>query len=258
MRILLLSMLACSLSACTLTFDLDDFPYRGEDAGAVDMGSSDEDMDTPSGPSLIFTELMINTSTTENPSQEPGEYIEVHNLGSSPVDPRDIRIDVFNADRVQPQGTIFIAPSDTTEYPDVPSGGFFFFARTDDPTFAISRDLTPGSFYIYDPNGTANTALGNSGERRLVLSLVEEQVTVELDAVRWKGGDLQTPAMPDSADPLEVVENIAFGLKPSAYGPDDNDDVTNWCYEPDLVNDASPLKGSPNASVAPNCLRFVP
>lgn len=290
MRLLLVCLVCSSLIGCNLATDLDAYPYRGtiiidlDDDGItpIDMpqtpdmpadlpkdAASDlpDDMPTPDDmpPDMIedmeplivkvrFTEILV--SSTADGGDEHGEFIEVTNIGSAPVDPRLLQITVAN-------NTISVdtTPDSAAELdiinglkPIMP-GQSFVFVRLDAPVYSITAALAPGTFYEYK-RWSIDAPLSNT-TRTISLTYPNPltQVPEEHDRLSWFSGRLVEVDSEASDFELPIVRNISWSLDPEwwyTFGPPS--DAVDWCYESNKIPNTQ-LRASPGAPLAGPCIR---
>ncbi|MFP4156612.1 MAG: lamin tail domain-containing protein [Opitutales bacterium] len=163
-------------------------------------------------PQLIISEIMQNPELV---SDSLGEYIEIYNAGSSPVDLQSYTLKDDDSD------SHLIASSVI-----VPAQGYAVLARDGD-------DTANGGFvadYVY-----SGFSLSNGGDE---VVLVAADGTTEVDRITYDGG----PSWPDPAGAAMVFTGTAS---------DDNNDPTFWTTatvrEPGFIGSDGPDvdKGSP-------------
>lgn len=271
-------LLMLGASGCNLVFDIDSFPYEG--AGVVDMGvdiqedmptadmpkdlpepvedmepiedmAPPEDMepDLPSGPpELVITEIMINTGPQAN-GGEIGEYLEVKNVGVSPIDPRAISLVLHN--EMGRSGTVVISQPSSDEQlaifnglQDIQPGSYFVFARFEIPELPLLEIMGAGNYFDFGTWGNL-ISFANSGERRIEVQYFSPEGFQILDSVRWVSSELR-PTDPELESPgLEIVEDISLGVRPGFEDVDSNDNPENWCLESAPVAGPDSFLGSP-------------
>lgn len=289
MRLLLVCLVCSSLIGCNLATDLDAYPYRGtiiidlDDDGItpIDMPQTPDmpadlpqdaapDLPDDMPPDMIedmeppvikvrITEIMVDSSIEG--SRELGEYIEVTNIGSGPVDPRKIEIELVGS------RTIAIDPSadDPEEQailagllPIMPRQSFVFIKQ--DPTqYRITRDMTPGTFYEHGLWSLPDVGLTNTTRTiRLLYRDNPVDLPEELDRVSWLNNKLVEPVDPGATDSLPLVEDVAWSLDPAVYDEPTPAASASWCYDGNLLIDSPTIiYGSPGAPLSGPCLRDV-
>lgn len=271
------SALFVFLAGCNLTLDLGEYAYQEIPVlpGPADMQDAEPDQPPPpdSPPdlppdmpadvgmdvepdqteriediSLIFTELLTNTS--ESP-QELSEYFEVVNLSPFPIDPMDLLIKSFKGE--DPLTTLSISAFDRDTVSPIPPMGHFTFVRRMTEETGLDTYLVAGAYYEYGVR-SESFALGNSGERRLELYHAAQNLQdAPLDVISWTALRLKFDG-DDST--LDLLEDRALSLAPEAYDPDLNGDVAVWCYDPNVINGPSiALRGSPGRALEGDCVR---
>jgi len=265
--------LALTAGGCNLVFDLDGFPYAGSNPEDVSVPDVATDMDTDFAPAdmgeepdspidipddgpdlpaelprLMITEIMINTSPLGS-SGELGEYIEVKNVGSSPIDPRRVSFILHND--LGRSNSISIPPPVTPEQLEmynalnfIAPGGYFVFIRFAIPELPIESIVGAGNYFDFGTFGTASS-IGNSGSRSAELQYFDGDGFVSMDTVRWAGNALR-PSDPEVDTPsLTVVEDVSFGVRPAFEHPDLNNTPDNWCLETRPASGPDSFIGSP-------------
>lgn len=249
---------------CNLPFDLADYPYPmridvpdEKDAFISDTPGPNIETGPPLpqlGPMLVFTELMIRTSPPPNSFQELGEYIEIKNVGDAPADPRRIVIDlVESSERISVDRVIDSEAERliVTSLKPVPPGGYFVFVRDDSNHYGITQNLSPGTYYEY---GVWNRSIGLPNFTRTLRLLyeVDSFVHEEHDEIGWAQGRL-IDLRGESGESLQIIEDIAMGVRQGRESAKANSDPANWCYHV-LPFGEGPLYGSPGLPSPDNCL----
>lgn len=178
----LLTLLACSLAG--------QWDATGEDPTKADDSAVDSDSnDLVSTPALMITELMKDPDAV---SDDVGEWFEVVNLGSDPVDLNGLTVDMDGGDGFVVDATLNLA-----------AGGRAVFAPSAD---AATNGGVPVDFaYSVD-----DLKLSNEGG---TLSLLWNDAAI--DSVSW--------------DTLPDEKGHAISLDPGANDPAANDLPANWC-----------------------------
>ena len=146
---------------------------------------ADLDPAPPAG-AVIVTEVMVKSQG----GADPGEWIELHNVGDAPYNLADCLITDYNNDEHVIAESLPIA-----------AGGFVVLAKSGDAAENHGLDFD----YVY-----SGFNLGNGGDEIALVCL-----DVEIDAVET-GGDWD-------------VDGVAYQLAPTAYDAALNDDTVNWC-----------------------------
>lgn len=260
------------VSGCNLGVELERYPYvtlladqqadmrpipdMAPDLEPPEMGSKDMTPDMPPdmskpklGVRLIITEVMIKTSKrATSGNNEPGEYIEIANVGDEPAELRrvQLRLDTSN---------VLVLRIDLGSEPEAQEqaqydalsvlqpGEHFIFVRDDDEDFGITTDLALGSFFEWHWS-QPTLALANT-TRALTLAYDKVNGLAFQDVVAWSGEDLidQDTLMADEAYP--VTQDVAFVLDERAYTATGNNPVSAWCLATEIIPGNTGMRGSP-------------
>lgn len=265
-------------AGCNLSVELDNYPYitildgdQQEDLTTLpdmkmpdqdlaempgeEMGPKDMPPDMPKpklGVRLIFTEVMIKTSKRGNSgNSEPGEYIEIANVGDEPAELRRVQIRLDTS-------TVLVLRVDLGASPDAQEqaqydaiallqpGEHFVFVRDDDADFGITQGLPLGSFFEWHWSQPM-IALANT-TRQLTLAYDRPMGLSFQDVISWSGEDLvdQGTMMADEAYP--VTQDVAFMLDERFYSAQGNDSVTAWCLAAEIIPGNTGMRGTPGRS----------
>ncbi len=191
----------------------------GHDAGPMDAGHDAGPACPPEPPTpttLAITEIMIESRSG---SGDYGEWFEVENLGSCPIDLTGVVIE-------SPTGG-GTPVTHTVSGGTIPPGGYFVFAQSGDP--AENHSLTYD--YVYGA-GTTGVVFNNSTDS-LQLSLSG----ITLDGVMWGSTDFRVGAS----------RQLSSTASPSANG---DLSTSAWCDATDVYSMApgGPYRGTPGAA----------
>jgi hypothetical protein len=234
-------------------------------ADMMDMPDmSESDLPTDMEPPVIklrFTELLVDSSPDN--SMELGEYIEVTNVGTAPVNPRFIQIDLVGSSM---QIGVDLTPDDMNEqkiFNEIKMlmpGDSFVFVRQDTPMYRITQGLEAGTFYEYG-RWNSGTNIGLSNDARTISLLYpdpETMLPMEHDRLTWHNKQLVEVNTMVSDSPLPIEENIAWSLDPLRYDYGPPSDASDWCYDPGRLTGTRLVRGSPGRPMmGPDCYRNV-
>jgi hypothetical protein len=186
-------------------------PDAGMDAGTDAGGGGDC---APSSDNMMITEIMV---ASQSGSGDLGEWFEVRNLGSCPIDLSGLVIESPTAG-----GT---PVTHTVSGGLLTAGGYFLFAQSGDP--AENHGLSPD--YAYG-SGTSGVVFNNGGDE-LILSLGG----TEIDRVAWGSTDY-TPG---------AARQLTRGFSGDNFGLNGS----GWCDATELYSEAggSSFRGTPGA-----------
>jgi hypothetical protein len=257
-----------SCASCNLDLETADYPYQvaiviEEDTGNTtpdandaadasipeDAGDAGVDMAPPGQPSLVITEVLINTSFEDTALGELGEYVEIKNVGDGPADPRAISMRLTNVGSDQ-FADIFISTPVSQEQLEVirtlkpiEPGDYFVFVRYAVEGVPITTTLEEGRSYDVGRFGQG-ASISNSGERVLELRYNDGNNIVISDRVRWRSNDL-IAANGDASESLEYQEDVALTVRPEFEDPAENNTPDRWCLSGDIFGQ---IFGSPGST----------
>jgi hypothetical protein len=292
MRLLLVCLVCSSLLiGCNLSTDLDAYPYRGaiiidpDDDGItpIDMPQTPDvpaDLDLDAAPDLAddmpapddmtpdmeplvvklrFTEILVSsTANSSSNNDEDGEFIEITNIGTAPVDPALIQITVA-ANTISVDTT-----ADNAEELEIINGikpllpgQSFVFVRADSSVYGIIRGLPLGTFYEYK-RWSSNIALSNTTRTiSLIYPNPLTKVPEEHDRLSWFSGRLVEVDSEASDFELPLIRNISWSLDPEWYTFGPPSDASDWCYETNKLSGSTLVRGSPGSPLAGPCIRVA-
>lgn len=250
-KVLMTMVASLAAGACNLDLETAEHPYTvslvfDDDAGTPepDVPTSGEtdadggepvDMAPPGDPDLVFTEILINTSTMD-PSialGELGEYVEIKNVGDGPADPRAISMRLTNIDN-DTSGDIFIATAVSQEQIGIISnlkpvmpGDYFVFVRYSTVGIPVSEVVEEGRYYDFGRYGEG-VPMSNSDERVLEVRYNDGAQIVTTDQIRWRNGNF-LPADGGEGPTLNFEEDDSIALRPGNEDPAGNDSPDAWC-----------------------------
>ena len=274
------AMAAMWASACNLGVDLEQYPYLHgapqEDQARPDLARPDQPSDMPPGdqgdqgpdlgpdldmspdlpdlplrprgPWLIFTELMIHTDKREVQSVEPGEYIEVANIGDEPalLSRVQIKLDTSMATTLRVTLSGQPSPEEQRQFEAISAiapGQHFVFVRRDDEDFGITATLSEGQFFQWGWS-QPNIALAN--DKRQLQLLYDRGVGVAVqDTIEWTGRKLLDPATMSGSEDHPVRINQGLMRDSTTYLPAQRRSLQDWCLSSELIPGKTGLQGTP-------------
>ncbi len=268
-RIAIATMASLAATGCQLTFDLEDYPYspiliiadaeQDADAGPVVEDTGPDVADTgpdvpvdmppdlpePTGPKLVFTEFLIDSSFTAEGAgnDETGEFFEVYNAGDEAAMMALVRIDFLDpSDQDYSDNWILQVDPNVTLDP----GGYFLIHRGDTPTNDFTTNIA--AVRRSDVNGGG---LSNDGKFRRANLVYGVQIE---DTLYWNNGDMlqcnidtDILSCPDEEKAnIPGSEGSAFYLRDDAEMLRQDGNFATWCKAADVY--ITDLRGSPGVS----------